>query len=165
MKLSDKLIELRKTKGWSQEDFAEMLDVSRQAISRWENGTALPDAQNILRISKLFNVSAGNFLPAPKVDSAVVRFDLYKESPVKVDSEEIFFKVIRAAFGQRRKTLLNALGTGFAHIPKDSLARIICDCGFAPTVRGEKLGIAEFALIANGIFGYQQGEKVGYTLL
>ena len=62
MKLSDKLIELRKTKGWSQEDFAEMLDVSRQAISRWENGTALPDAQNILRISKLFNVSADYLL-------------------------------------------------------------------------------------------------------
>ena len=57
MKLSDKLIKFRKEKGWSQEDFAEKLDVSRQAISRWENGSALPDAQNILRISKLFNVS------------------------------------------------------------------------------------------------------------
>lgn len=62
MKLSDKLIELRKTKGWSQEDFAEKLDVSRQAISRWENGTALPDAQNILRITKLFNISADYLL-------------------------------------------------------------------------------------------------------
>jgi len=62
MKLSDKLIELRKTKGWSQEDFAEKLDVSRQAISRWENGTALPDAQNILQISKLFGVSADYLL-------------------------------------------------------------------------------------------------------
>lgn len=62
MKLSDKLIELRKEKGWSQEDFAERLDVSRQAISRWENGTALPDAQNILRISKLFNVTSDYLL-------------------------------------------------------------------------------------------------------
>lgn len=62
MKLADKLIELRKEKGWSQEDFAEKLEVSRQAISRWENGTALPDAQNILRISKLFNVSADYLL-------------------------------------------------------------------------------------------------------
>ena len=62
MKLSDKLIELRKEKSWSQEDFAEKLDVSRQAISRWENGTALPDAQNILRISKLFNVTADYLL-------------------------------------------------------------------------------------------------------
>ncbi len=62
MKLSDKLIVLRKGKGWSQEDFAEKLDVSRQAISRWENGTALPDAQNILRISKLFNVTSDYLL-------------------------------------------------------------------------------------------------------
>lgn len=62
MKLSDKLTELRKEKGWSQEDFAEKLDVSRQAISRWENGTALPDAQNILRISKLFNVTSDYLL-------------------------------------------------------------------------------------------------------
>lgn len=62
MKLLDKLIVLRKQNGWSQEDFAEKLDVSRQAISRWENGTALPDAQNLLRISKLFNVSADYLL-------------------------------------------------------------------------------------------------------
>lgn len=62
MKLSEKLIELRKGKGWSQEDFAEKLDVSRQAISRWENGTALPDAHNIVRISKLFNVTADYLL-------------------------------------------------------------------------------------------------------
>ena len=62
MKLSNKLIELRKEKGWSQEDFAEKLDVSRQAISRWENGMALPDAQNILRISKLFDVTSDYLL-------------------------------------------------------------------------------------------------------
>ncbi len=62
MKLADKLIELRKQKGWSQEDFAEKLDVSRQAVSRWENETALPDAQNILRISKLFNVTTDYLL-------------------------------------------------------------------------------------------------------
>ena len=62
MKLSDKLIVLRKENSWSQEDFAEKLDVSRQAISRWENGIALPDAQNILQISKLFNVTTDYLL-------------------------------------------------------------------------------------------------------
>ena len=62
MKLHDKIIIHRKTKGWSQEDFAERVGVSRQAISRWENGTALPDAQNILQISKLFEVSADYLL-------------------------------------------------------------------------------------------------------
>ncbi len=78
MKLADKLIELRKEKGWSQEEFAEKLDVSRQAVSRWENETALPDAQNILRISKLFNVTTDYLLnednegraDAPAVETA-----------------------------------------------------------------------------------------------
>ena len=62
MNLRIKLIALRKANGWSQEDFAEKMEISRQAISRWENGTALPDAQNILRISKLFNVTTDYLL-------------------------------------------------------------------------------------------------------
>ena len=62
MKLSDKIIKFRKSNGWSQEEFAEKLNVSRQTISRWENGTALPDAQNILHISKLFNITTDYLL-------------------------------------------------------------------------------------------------------
>ena len=62
MKLSDKIIKLRKENGWSQEELAEKLFVSRQAISRWENGTALPDAQNVLQISKLFHVTTDYLL-------------------------------------------------------------------------------------------------------
>ncbi len=62
MKLPDKIIKHRKANGWSQEDFAEKLNVSRQAISRWENGTALPDAQNVLQISKLFHVTTDYLL-------------------------------------------------------------------------------------------------------
>ena len=62
MKLQDKIIMLRKKQGWSQEDFADKLGVSRQAVSRWENGSALPDAQNILQISRLFQVTADYLL-------------------------------------------------------------------------------------------------------
>ncbi len=62
MKLSDKIIKLRKVNGWSQEELAEKLNVSRQAISRWENGTALPDVNNILQLSKLFNVTTDYLL-------------------------------------------------------------------------------------------------------
>ena len=62
MKLPDKIIKHRKANGWSQEDFAEKLNVSRQAVSRWENGSALPDAQNILQISKLFHVTTDYLL-------------------------------------------------------------------------------------------------------
>ena len=62
MKLSDKIIKLRKINGLSQEELAEKLNVSRQAISRWENGTAFPDANNILQLSKLFNVTTDYLL-------------------------------------------------------------------------------------------------------
>lgn len=62
MKLSDKIIRLRKSNGMSQEDLAEKLRVSRQAISRWESGTAMPDAYNILQVSKLFGVTTDYLL-------------------------------------------------------------------------------------------------------
>jgi len=62
MKLSEKIFALRKSHGLSQEELAEKLDVSRQAVSRWENGSALPDAQNVLRLSKLFHVTADYLL-------------------------------------------------------------------------------------------------------
>lgn len=62
MKLSEKIVKLRKTNGWSQEELAEKINVSRQAISRWEGGTAQPDAMNILQLSKLFGVTADYLL-------------------------------------------------------------------------------------------------------
>ena len=62
MKLSDKIVGLRKSNGMSQEDLAEKLDVSRQAISRWESGTAMPDANNILQLSKLLGVTTDYLL-------------------------------------------------------------------------------------------------------
>ena len=62
MKLADKIVHLRKANGWSQEDLAERLNVSRQAISRWEGATAQPDAANILQLSKLFGVTTDYLL-------------------------------------------------------------------------------------------------------
>ena len=62
MKLSEKIVRLRKSKGWSQEDLAEQLNVSRQAISRWEGGTAQPDAGNVLQLSNLFGVTTDYLL-------------------------------------------------------------------------------------------------------
>lgn len=62
MELSEKILTLRRARGLSQEALAEKLQVSRQAVSRWENGTALPDASNILQLSKLFGVSADYLL-------------------------------------------------------------------------------------------------------
>ena len=98
---------------------------------------------------KLFTVSAGNFMPAPKVNSAVVRIDLYKEKPIVPKDEKTFFAVIKAAFGQRRKTLVNALQTGFPQKTKEELANAVTACGFDERIRGEKLSTADFAALAD----------------
>lgn len=98
---------------------------------------------------KLFTVTAGNFMPAPKVDSAVVRIDLYRDKPVKPQSPDLFFQVIRAAFGQRRKTLTNALGTAFPTLSKEQLADALTALGFDPRIRGERLSTAEFAALSD----------------
>ncbi len=100
---------------------------------------------------RLFTVSAGNFMPAPKVNSAVVRIDLYRDKPVVPRDEKTFFKVIKSAFGQRRKTLLNALSAGFPAYPKDELCEIIKSCGFDEKIRGERLSTADFAKISDMI--------------
>ena len=100
---------------------------------------------------KLFTVTAGNFMPAPKVDSAVVRIDLWRDKPVKPQSPELFFKVIRAAFGQRRKTLTNALSTAFPELSKDALTAAVTSCGHDARIRGERLSTAEFAALADAL--------------
>ncbi len=100
---------------------------------------------------RLFTVTADNFVPAPKVDSAVVRIKLYKERPYKPKSEEMMFRTIKAAFEQRRKTLSNALANGFGELTKDEIKQIIEDCGHRPDIRGERLDIAEFVTLSDAI--------------
>ena len=99
----------------------------------------------------LFDVPASCFIPQPKVTSAVLKLTMRKEQVCEIKSETMFFKVVRAAFAQRRKTLLNALSSGLSQFDKPALAAVIEDCGFAPTVRGETLDIPGFAAIANAL--------------
>ena len=101
-------------------------------------------------IKKLFNVSAGNFMPAPKVDSAVIQISLYEKPPVSLEDEKLFFSIIKAAFEQRRKTLVNALN-GKVKITKQEIAEAVKKTGLDENVRGEKLGIEEFAALSNVI--------------
>ena len=99
----------------------------------------------------LFDVPASCFIPQPKVTSAVLKLTMRKEPVCEIRDEGMFFKVVRAAFAQRRKTLLNALASGFSQFDKQTLADVIAACGFAPTVRGETLDIPGFAAIANAL--------------
>ena len=94
-------------------------------------------------------VPADRFVPAPKVNSKVIRISLYREKPCKPRDEELLFRTIKVAFGQRRKTLLNALSAGFPSIPKEQLAAVITSLGLPPDVRGERLSIAQFTALSD----------------
>ena len=102
-------------------------------------------------VTRLMTVGAGNFVPAPKVDSAVIKFVPHRQPPVRVNDEKTFFAVIKAAFEQRRKTLPNALAPAFAHIPKSRISEIVESVGFDARVRGEAVGIEGFAKIADAL--------------
>jgi transcriptional regulator with XRE-family HTH domain len=100
MKLYEKIIKLRKSNGWSQEELAEKLDLSRQAISRWENGTALPDANNILQLSKIFGVTSDYLLNEDYSDDGDIPCvkEAKKELDSKKDSNRKLFIVSSVAF-------------------------------------------------------------------
>ena len=101
-------------------------------------------------IKKLFKVPAGCFNPVPKVDSAVIKLTMPPQNPVIPKNEELFLKIIRAAFAQRRKTLVNNLFALFeGKTTKEQIAIELTEAGFEPDIRGEKLGIKEFCIIAD----------------
>ncbi|QKI80635.1 dimethyladenosine transferase [Kroppenstedtia eburnea] len=95
-------------------------------------------------------VPAHVFVPRPQVDSAVIRLKIRQRPPVEVRDEALLFRVIRAAFGQRRKTLLNALSTGAVDGEgKETISRVLSETGIDPKRRGETLSLEEFALLSN----------------
>ncbi len=102
------------------------------------------------KAKKLFDVSAGSFMPAPKVDSSVIRMEIRKEPEIEITDEELFFKIVHAAFGQRRKTASNGISAG-AGIPKDTVIDAIEECGFPPAVRAEGLTMRELAALSEKI--------------
>ena len=95
-------------------------------------------------------VPAGCFVPAPKVDSAVVSMQLRPEPAVKVQNEKLFFAVVKAAFAQRRKTLSNCLSAGF-RLDKSIVSANLMHLGIEPNRRGETLSLEEYAAIADSM--------------
>ena len=98
-------------------------------------------------------VPAGCFIPAPKVDSVVIHMDVFETPPVTVKDEKLLFSLIRGAFNQRRKTLVNAL-FGFAGLDhtKEQLGEAIAAVGEKPSVRGEELSLEAFAKLADILY-------------
>lgn len=99
----------------------------------------------------LFPVSCGSFRPAPNVDSAVIRLQIRKEPPVEVLSRKKFFATVKAAFGQRRKTILNAL-TSLLALPRDRVAQACQAAGLHASMRAEQLSLQDFAALSNALF-------------
>ncbi len=99
--------------------------------------------------SVLFKVDRRQFYPAPDVDSAVVLLQKRKQPPVDVYNEGLMFKIIKAAFGQRRKMLLNALQMVEPNLSKDKLQLMLQENGIDPQRRGETLSLQEYAMLAN----------------
>lgn len=96
------------------------------------------------------NVPQNCFMPRPKIGSAVIRLTRHKQPPVDVKDEKLMFRLIRASFNQRRKTLANGLKNDSAlNYTKETVEKAIADCGFSPTIRGEALTLDEFARLAN----------------
>ena len=100
-------------------------------------------------VRRLFKVSAGCFVPAPKVDSAVVRIDLYDKPPFEIKDEKLFFNLIKAAFEMRRKTLQNAISAKLPTYSKEKITEAIAAIGKDEKVRGERLSTEDFANLAN----------------
>lgn len=97
----------------------------------------------------LFEVPRDCFYPAPKVTSAVIRMDLREEPPVEVEDKDFFFRVVKASFVQRRKTLINGLYAALSgQFTKAELSMKITGLGLPEDIRGERLGISEFAALA-----------------
>lgn len=98
----------------------------------------------------LFQVSRGSFMPAPDVNSTVIRLDIRKQPAVDVKREEDFFRVVKAAFSQRRKTLSNTLSSGLS-MNKTQIAELLERAGVASNLRAEQLSMQQFADIANAL--------------
>ncbi len=96
----------------------------------------------------LFEVSRGSFMPSPNVDSAVIRIKPDKYYRSMVDDKDLFFKVVRGAFSQRRKTMVNSLSSVLG-VPKSLLSECLEFCGIEKNIRAEQLSMEELILFAN----------------
>lgn len=98
----------------------------------------------------LFKVSAGSFMPAPKVDSAVIRLDVHGGSTLDVKDEKLYFRVVRGAFSQRRKTVSNSLSSVLS-LDKAQVTQALAKAEVSPMARAEQLSLEDFARISNAI--------------
>ena len=131
--------------------------VQKEVADRMQVGPGTKDygalslaVQYYARPEIVANVPPNCFMPRPKVGSAVIRLERYEKPPVQVKDEKLMFRLIRASFNQRRKTLQNGLGNA-PELPytKEQIAAAIAEMGLTPTIRGEALSLAQFAQLSD----------------
>ena len=108
---------------------------------------------------RLFRVGAHNFVPSPKVESSVIRIKLHRQKPFIPQNEAIFFRTVKGAFEQRRKTLPNALSSAFGELSKEQITEAILFCGHSADVRGEKLTVEQFVALSDKLNGLIEESK------
>lgn len=103
---------------------------------------------------KLFDVSRGSFMPSPNVDSAVIRLDIRQDAPIAVSDEKFFFRMVKAAFSQRRKTASNGISAGTG-IAKPDVISAIEAAGLPSTVRAESLTMEELGALCKELYKFR----------
>lgn len=129
----------------------EVADRLASAPGTAEYGAITASCSYYAEIEKVFNVSPANFIPPPKVTSSVIRMNIHKEPPVDVKDEENLFRVIRGAFAKRRKTLSNSLSGETSKHTKAEIEVVLVSLGYRADVRGETLGLSDFAKISDAL--------------
>ncbi|MBQ3888548.1 MAG: 16S rRNA (adenine(1518)-N(6)/adenine(1519)-N(6))-dimethyltransferase RsmA [Clostridia bacterium] len=147
MKLLESRLPIRTITVMVQKEAAERLCA---AVGTREGGAVTVAVAYYARAERLFGVGRDSFLPPPKVDSEVIRLTVREKPPVDVSDEAGFFRVVRAAFGQRRKTVENSLSAGLG-LPKEAVGAALDACGLARSVRAEKLTLADFAALSEAL--------------
>lgn len=133
--------------------------VQKEVADRMQSGPGTKDygalslaVQYYAKAEIVANVPPNCFMPRPNVGSAVIRLACHKEKPVKVQDERFMFRVIRASFNQRRKTLQNGLGNDIGlPVTKEEAAQVLNQMGLSPTIRGERLSLQEFATLSDNL--------------
>lgn len=141
--------------------------VQKEVADRMKTGPGSKDygalslaVQYYARPELIANVPPNCFMPRPGVGSAVIKLTRHEKPPVQVEEEAFLFQVIRAAFNQRRKTLVNSLNNALdIAVPKEAAAKVLEEMGLSPSIRGEALTLEQFAELGNRLWERLQSNR------
>ena len=126
----------------------EVADRMESAPGNKDYGALSLAVQYYSKPTKVMTVPPSSFIPQPGVSSEVIHLECYKDMPVKTEDEDLMFRIIRAAFNQRRKTMVNSIST-LGEFSKADIQQALEKMQLQPTVRGEALSLEQFAILSD----------------